>query len=198
MKIDVFKRTYDAPPVSEREILRYAGGREIDSSVEALLHTCLAEAEPQLCYQVCYRILEVTVTEDWCDFGLFSVESRMLAKNLIGCKRVLLFGATVGIGPDRLITRYGKISPSKALMHQAIGAERIEALCDRFCMDYQAENHVRLRPRFSPGYGDLPLDVQKNIFSVLDLMRHIGVALNDSLLMSPTKSVTAFVGIDEE
>lgn len=60
------------------------------------------------------------------------------------------------------------------------------------------ELDVRLKPRFSAGYGDLPLEVQKDIFRVLDCPRKIGLTLNDSLLMSPTKSVTAIVGIEDE
>lgn len=54
------------------------------------------------------------------------------------------------------------------------------------------------RPRFSPGYGDLPLSAQREIFAVLDCGKRIGLMLNDSLLMSPSKSVTAFVGIGGE
>ena len=80
-------------------------------------------------------------------------------------------------------------------MMQAIGAERIEALCDAFCDDMEKEMGVSLRPRFSPGYGDLPLSVQKDIISLLEAPKRIGLSLNDSLLMSPTKSVTAFAGI---
>lgn len=196
MKLDVLIRTYDAPPVSEREILRYAGCREADPTVEALLHTCFAEAEPKLTYQVCYRELPVKIADGVCDFGCFSVTSAKLSKQLNGCKNVLLLGATVGIGLDQLIARYGKISPAKALLFQAIGAERIEALCDAFGEDFEAETHTKLRSRFSPGYGDLPMDVQKDIFSVLDPTRHIGLFLTDRLLMSPTKSVTAFIGIE--
>ena len=187
---------YEAPSVRREEILRYAGGQGSDSSIDSLLQTCLEEAMPSLRYQVCYRLLDVTATEETCDFGLFRVASKSLAKNLNGCKQVILLAATVGVGPDRFVSRYGKISPAKALMHQAIGAERIEALCDHFCKEYETKHHVHLRPRFSSGYGDLPLDAQKHIFAVLDPMRHIGLCLNDSLLMSPTKSVTAFVGID--
>ena len=57
------------------------------------------------------------------------------------------------------------------------------------------EYNTGLEPRFSPGYGDLPLSAQKNIFAVLDPERRIGLTLNSSLLMSPSKSVTAFVGL---
>jgi len=49
--------------------------------------------------------------------------------------------------------------------------------------------------RFSPGYGDLPLDYQRTLLSVLDTSRKIGVSLTDSLLMVPSKSVSAIVGV---
>ena len=89
--------------------------------------------------------------------------------------------------------KYSKISPVKALIFQAIGAERIEKLCDVFCKDIAKER--KTKPRFSPGFGDLPLTIQKDIFAALDCGKNIGLSLTDSMLMSPTKSVTAIVGI---
>ena len=125
-------------------------------------------------------------------------DSQGLCRNLQGCDKVILFAATVGLAPDRLIARYGRLSPTKALCMQAIGADRIESLCDAFCdelaADYAAEGY-QLRPRFSPGYGDFPLDAQKAFFQALDCHRKIGLSLNDSLLMSPSKSVTALIGL---
>ena len=55
-----------------------------------------------------------------------------------------------------------------------------------------------MKPRFSPGYGDLSLEMQRDIFRVLDCPRKIGLTLNESLLMSPSKSVTAIIGISGE
>ena len=80
----------------------------------------------------------------------------------------------------------------------AIGAERIESLCD--CLQQQLSAHFAseglfLQRRFSPGYGDLPLAMQREIFQVLDCSRQLGLSLNDSLLMSPSKSVTALAGL---
>ena len=51
------------------------------------------------------------------------------------------------------------------------------------------------RPRFSCGYGDLPLSLQREIFPALQVTKNIGVTLTDGDLMMPTKSVTAIVGI---
>lgn len=198
MNLTVLSKIYPAPPFCEKEILRYAGCRENGTEVSALLKECLAEAGDSFSYKVCYCELSAEICGDICDFGLFKVKSQNLALNLKGCGRVILFAATVGVSPDRLVAKYTRLSPSKALLFQAIGAERIEALCDIFCADISAEYGVGLKPRFSAGYGDLPLDVQRDIFAILEPEKRIGLTLNQSLLMSPTKSVTAFVGIGGE
>lgn len=187
-------KTYTEPPFCEKEILRYAGCKNPDSEVLSLLHSCQEKVRTKLSYKVCYRELPLSVSESSCDFGFFTLHSKNLAGNLNDCKSVILFSATVGIEIDRLIAKYGRLSPSTALMLQAIGAERIEALCGAFCANMAEEKNVVLRPRFSPGYGDLPLEAQKDIFAVLECEKRIGLFLNDSLLMSPSKSVTAFVG----
>lgn len=191
-------RNIDVPPVNRKEVLRYAGCRVADENILKLLDEALQEALPVLAFKLCFSELLVNISGDICDFGAFSVGSKDLAKNLAGCEKVLIFGATLGVGIDRLITKYAKISPSKALMLQAVGAERIEALCDAFCKQIEMEKGFALRPRFSPGYGDLSLSVQADIINLLEAPKKIGLTLNNSLLMSPTKSVTAFVGIGEK
>ncbi len=196
MSLTVITKTYTAPEFNEKEALRYAGSKTTDAETKALLTSCLDEVWDKLCYRVCYCELEPDIKDDVCDFGAFKLKSKNLAGNLANCRSVVLFSATIGIEVDRLIFKYSRISPSKALMIQAIGAERIEALCDMFCADIKGETGAVLHPRFSPGYGDLPITVQKDIISVLDAPKWIGVTLNDSMMMSPSKSVTAFVGIE--
>ena len=183
-------------PINISDVLRYAGGKEDEKTV-ALIKECLKEAESTLSFGLCYRIFSVKITNRLCDFGAFKVTSSDLAKNLAGCHKVCIFGATLGAGFDRLLIKYSRLSPAKALILQGIGAERIEALCDAFCEHLRGEGYS-LKPRFSAGYGDLSLSTQKKIFTHLPLEKMLGITLNDSLLMSPTKSVTAFVGIMEE
>lgn len=186
--------SYIEPPISRREIARYAGGKECDE-LSALIDSCLSEALPQLSYRVCRRTFQIKLAENVIDMGFARVHSADLAKNLTACNEMILFAATIGIGIDRLISKYSKLSPAKALVMQAIGAERIEALCNLFCRDLENSGLI-LHPRFSPGYGDLPLEFQKDIFAILDCNRKIGLTLSRSMLMSPTKSVTAIVGIE--
>ena len=189
-------KTYNAPPINTKEILRYAGGGNNDNTIK-LLNDCINEATNVLSYKVCYCQLPITINNDICDFGVFKLKSQNLAANLKDCINVIVMGATVGIELDRLIIKYSHLSPTKALLLQALGAERIEALCDTLCTDKQNTLKIALKPRFSAGYGDLLLDTQKQIFALLSLPKHIGLTLNNSLIMSPTKSVTAFIGIQE-
>ena len=194
----VYTEAFDLPAVDTAEIFRYAGVRTASVELEQLMEDALSEAAPLLTGKVCWAEFPVSSTQEMLDLGFAKVHSASLSRNLSGCDRILVFGATVGLALDRLIVRYGHTAPSKALMLQAIGAERIEALCDAFCEKLRQEAAIRglhLRPRFSPGYGDLPLELQTDIFRVLDCSRRIGLTLNESLLMSPSKSVTAIVGL---
>lgn len=194
MSITVLTKIYDPPEINRKEILRYAGCKEANGEIISLLDDSIKETADKLTYKVCFCELSVNICGNICDFDAFKVESSDLALNLKDCKRVILFAATVGLELDRLIARYSKISPAKALLIQSVGAERIEALCDGFSEDIKRAGGI-LKPRFSPGYGDLPLDTQEKIFAVLCPFKNIGLTLNDSKVMSPSKSVTAFMGI---
>lgn len=196
----VLVRSYDAPPIDRREIIRYMGARELTDELEALLDACLKEAEGRLRYAVCWREIPVSVDGNRVELGFAAVESSALAGRLCGCGTAVVFAATVGLELDRLIARYGRLQPVKALIFQAIGAERIEALCDVFCADVRRQAQERgesTRQRFSPGYGNVPLTLQEDLFRVLDCSRKIGLTLNGSLLMTPTKSVTALIGVEK-
>ena len=193
-------KEYTAPEMNRREIYRYMQAKPC-GELESLLDRALALSKDKLCYKVCYTELPVSECGGMLDLGFATTDSQDLKKCLDNCEKIILFAATVGIELDRLILRYGRLEPSVALCLQAIGAERVESLCDSFCNDmadqYALSGKI-LRPRFSAGYGDLPLSLQREIINTLQTPKHIGVTLNESLLMSPSKSVTAIIGIKGE
>lgn len=192
----VLIKEYAAPAADIRAILRYAGVRDDAPDMIALANDCFAQAKSQLTYRVCYAEFPLAFGEDGVlDFGFGRVRSETLSRHLVGCGSVVVFAATVGLSLDRLIARCATQSPSRAVMLDAVGIERVEALCDTFCRDVAEQTGKALTARFSPGYGDLPLAFQHEIFRALDVPRRIGISLNESLLMSPSKSVTAIVGI---
>jgi hypothetical protein len=189
------------PEVDRREVLRYAGVRESNPEIEQMLDQCLSISNGKLSGKVCYRIFEAKAEVDAYDLGFTKTTSRSLVKTIDGCERVLVFCATVGADFDRLISKYSIISPSVAVLLQALGTERVEALCDAFCDEMKAEAGKRggfTRPRFSAGYGDLPLSLQREIFRALSPEKHIGAYLRESLIASPSKTVTAIIGVGKK
>ncbi|MBQ3124929.1 MAG: Vitamin B12 dependent methionine synthase activation subunit [Clostridia bacterium] len=192
----VLTKVYNPMPFNKKEILRYAGVKGNVPEIDAVLEECIAETDGKLSYKVCYAESDISHSDEGTDLGFMKTTSKDLAKNLEGCTQIIVFAATVGIELDRLIAKYSRVSPVKALIFQAIGAERIEALCDVFSEDITA--YKKSKPRFSAGYGDFPLEAQKEIFAYLEPNRKIGLTLNNSLLMSPSKSVTAIIGISQE
>ncbi len=196
----VYIKALSAPPISRKEVLRYAGALSETAEISTLLDECIAEAEGKFSYNVCYKELSVCECDGALDLGFCKVSSHALSKNLSGCKKIILFAATVGVEIDRLIARASAISPAKAAIFQALGSERVEALCDAFNDEIRKEAATRgysTHPRVSAGYGDIPLEMQRDIFRALECTKKIGISLGESLLMSPSKSVTAIIGLQE-
>ena len=79
---------------------------------------------------------------------------------------------------------------------QAASAQKIEEVCDDAEKSIIAQYGCTLRQRYSPGYFDLDITEQKKFFSLLELQKRIGLTLTDTCEMVPTKSVTAFIGLD--
>ncbi len=193
-------KEYTAPEINRREIYRYMQAKPCDN-LESLIERAQALLQGKLSYKVCYTELAVSECDGVLDLGFAKTDSKDLKKCLDGCEGIILSAATVGVELDRLILRYGRLEPSLALCLQAIGAERVESLCDVFCNDMAGQYATigkLLCPRFSAGYGDLPLSLQRDIINILQTPKNIGVTLNESLLMSPSKSVTAIIGIKGE
>lgn len=182
--------------INEKEAYMYMGLRSKapDEQVEGLFSSCLDEVKNSVSYKACFT--EVTLAfpkENEVFLGFGTVKSEKLFKHLQECKTAYIFAATAGMGIDRLITRYQVFSPSKSLMIDAIGSAAVEGWCNRINADLV--NGRKAKSRFSPGYGDLSLEYQKDILEYLDAYRKIGISLSDTLFMTPTKSVTAIIGV---
>lgn len=187
--------------MNRREVLRYLGygGQSPDEQVSALLQECWDELTAAAAPRCLSRSFDLCFfEEDGIDASCFQTHSKSLRKNLEDCEQVLLFAATLGAQADLLIQKYNRLQMSKAVILQAEAAAMLEDYCNRenarLKDSYEAEGWY-LRPRFSPGYGDFPLECQRTLIAGLEAGKRIGITLTDSLLMVPAKSVTAVIGI---
>ena len=116
----------------------------------------------------------------------------------LGEVEVVFLCGTIGAEFDAWQRRLSVLSAADAFLSQQIGLEAVEKVMDGLEEEIRKEVEVegkRLRPRRSPGYGDLPIELSRTILNELDAPRKIGVSITDSNLLVPSKSVTAICEI---
>ena len=184
-------------PFDDKEILRYAMLPSFAPKPEELpLQECLKAAKGAAQCRAVWRRYPLIQDGDTLDLGFARTDSRDLKQHLEGCGEILLFACTAGAETDRRIARAKLLSPARSLLMHAIGAQQVEGGCDRLCERLARQFPDRLlTDRFSPGYGDLTLEMQRDVMAALDCGRTVGITLTDSLLMTPSKSVTAIIGM---
>ena len=189
--------------IRTKEVIRYLGYgkhtvdekilRAIEESFEELVRVAETKSVSQI-YDLDLKNENLLVIEN------VEISSANLQTNLKGCKQVVLFAATLGIEVDRLIRKTQIVDMAKAVVIQACAATLLEEYCDELQMEIaelMKEQRKFIRPRFSPGYGDFSISHQKDILSLLNTPKTIGLSMTDSYMLTPTKSVTAVIGISD-
>lgn len=189
--------------IRTREAVRYLGyGRNaIDERTLKMIQESFAELEQIADARFVYRIFEISFEqENVLKIGKTTIESKNLSKNLKDCHSVVVFGATLGTGVDRLMKKYSLTDMSKVVVLQACAAAMLEEYCDRAQVEIEngLDEGLKLRPRFSPGYGDFSILCQNDLLMMLDASKKIGLTVTDSFMLTPVKSVTALMGISEK
>jgi hypothetical protein len=173
--------------------LRYLGYRgqeitpELNERMVAMSDRCEAVARPASVVQA-YSAKSLPL----------SLPGSDIAKHLRDAREVVLFAVTIGHDVDKELRRLGVVDPVGQVLFDAAATAAIEREADRVEARIRADAAERgmfCSWRFSPGYGDLPLEVQPVFLQSLDASRRLGITLTSGNLMVPTKSVTAFVGI---
>ncbi|MDO4743728.1 MAG: Vitamin B12 dependent methionine synthase activation subunit [bacterium] len=182
------------------DILRYMGYADSvpDGTVLHLIEDFLKSAEQVITYKICYLKQNICIKKDVVDFGFMKPKSSTLAGHLSGCSQAVIFAATIGTMFDREFISASQISALNSLVIDSIGTAAVEALCDKFCNDLSADGMIKskMRFRYSAGYGDFSIEHQSDILRSLDSFRKIGLTTTQNLMLTPTKSVTAVIGVD--
>ncbi len=204
-------QSYDICSMEKSEVLRYMGyqGQDYDSSLDDLIEQGMNRAIEVARPRGVVRVFDVA-GEDRTPEGKFVVALKDTAltlsgssmeKHLHGARAVGVFAVTLGMADERelrrlsLTDRLGHVifdAASTTLVERAADAAEADVVCQ------VQERGLFTNFRFSPGYGDLSMQTQPVLLAALDAQRQLGITLSKTLLMTPTKSVTAIVGLFEE
>jgi len=186
----------DSLTIDRKEVLRYLRytNNQIDRGVANLIDSVEKEvmslSRPKAVY--CESSVELSGS-NIVKLEFLEIKSKNLFIFLKECKKVIMFAATIGIEIDRKIEKYSAINQLKSTIYHSVGSALVESFCDY--VSKVVTNKKTILKRYSPGYGDLSLEYQRPILNILDANKKVGISLNDSYIMSPSKSVTAFIGL---
>ena len=185
--------------LNANQILKYLGyssSDTIDAQTQADLEDGInlihEKAQPKYVFKKYnqFKISKEVITLD----NHFIIDSKDLSNHLKASNNIFILAITLGIQIEQLIKKEILVNPSKGIILDAIASEYIEKCADKACKEIVSITKGFRNTRFSPGYGDLSLSVQEKIIKTLDTERKIGLYCNDSFLLLPSKSITAFFG----
>lgn len=188
--------------INRAEAFRYMGHKdgEITESITVLADECEQRLLSAVAPKFVYAVFDIEHTADGVSVSNtpLVLKGNDVASHLQSCEKCVLLAATLGAGADSVIRGYESAAMEKAVIADCLASAAIEQVCDL------AETEIRQKLsgqnftwRFSPGYGDLPLDIQRDFLNVLNAPKRIGLTVTDSLILIPRKSVTAVIGVSE-
>ena len=182
------------------EALRYMRAAEADPETRRLAEETAGMLESRLHPRFLWRAFRISREgqENCLEEAGIRLPGNLAGKMLAECDTAVLLVCTLGAGFDRMMKEWEARDMAKAAVMDVCGSAWTEAVCD------EAETEIRgrfpgkyLTDRFSPGYGDLPLSLQADFLQVLDAGRKLGMTVNESFLLLPSKSVTAVIGLSD-
>lgn len=184
--------------LNENEILKYLNyrGQEYGTDVRAQISRCIGEVMNASAPRLVWKRL--VVRDGKCDSR--ALQGNTMKKILEASEEIVLMGVTLGAAVERLLMRQEVVNMADAVIMDSCASTAVENVCNNFEADLRQaveKEGLFLSDRFSPGYGDFPLDAQRDLCAELDTARRIGVSLSPSLMLVPRKSVTAVLGISK-
>ena len=191
-------------PINKNEAVRYLvyGKNLPDENISNMIDKCELVLRNDLNPSYVYKIFgkEITAGGNIKLSGSHVIfYGSDINKHLDKCDKILLLCATLSQQADKII-RLAQISNiTEALIYDALSSAAVEQVCDTACEEvYSKFPGYFQTKRFSPGYGDFPLDVQKEFLEITDATRKTGMTVNDGNILIPMKSVTAVIGLSDQ
>lgn len=184
--------------INRAEALRYMGySKGIDlTDIEELLDSCEKELLSVIKPRYCYRIFDIDIMDSVvlkdCTLRLTGKDIR---EHLKDCNKAVIFAATLSSDVDRLINRYKIKDMTSALILDCMASAAIEQVCNM--AEKEITGGKNMTWRFSPGYGDLPIELQRDFISSINAEKLVGLTVTDSNILMPRKSVTAVIGLSD-
>lgn len=186
--------------LNRNDAIRYMGYKDEtpDRKISDIMDECESVLLKAIKPRYIYKVFDLEKTNEAIAVSGTSLlfEGKDIKSHLSECDKCVLMCATLSVDADKQILSYEATDMTKAVICDCLASAAVEQVCNI------AESEIKEKLknyyftwRFSPGYGDFPLEIQHGFLKVLDAGKRIGVNSTDSMILIPRKSVTAVIGI---
>ncbi|MCT4660863.1 MAG: methionine synthase [Tissierellales bacterium] len=187
--------------IEEREVLRYLGYGKHDADEYTLnvIDECRNELREIAELRYIYRVFDIEKSERRIEISRtkLSLEGNSIVTHLLESDKCALMAVTLGTFLDRRLIKYSKVDTHRGLILDACATVMVEEICDfveKEIEEIALNEGFCITRRFSPGYGDLSIEIQSEFLNAIQSQRSIGITVNSSSILIPRKSVTAIIG----
>lgn len=187
--------------IDKKEVLRYLGhkghefSKEIDIKIDFLIENAYSVCNPKSMWGVFEPEFKDKV---YLKGTSIAFEGKDIYSHLEGAKKVGVLAVTAGINAEREIMKFQQFDMVSAVIADAVFDAYTESLADdtqQEIVAFATKQKLFTNSRYSPGYGDFPLEAQKDFERLLNLNKTIGLSVTENNLLIPRKSVTAVIGL---
>ena len=183
--------------VDSKETRRYAGLNRAENFDETKILEACDDARVLISPRSVWEVYSYDCENQLVNEKI-SLHGKSIGKHLIGCEKIICLSATVGIDIENEITsRFNSGSYTDAILLDAAATSAVEQVANSLENSIKqtfSKQGYKTRWRFSPGYGDFPLEDQTEVFK-LACADKIGIELTESMMLEPRKSITAVIGL---
>ncbi len=184
--------------IDRSELLRYLGyngcakvDENIEREIEYSCDAILCASDVRYTY-VCRAYSDIEKAD--------LLQGEDIKKHLLGCDNVIILALTIGAEVENLIRSSQAVDALRPVILDACASVAVEMAAD-ICIDELKKEYEKqslyLTDRFSPGYGDFPIEKQHLLLKIVDAPRKIGLCATKSSILTPRKSITALIGVSK-
>src|SRR6056297_1320333 len=193
--------------IAEQEVLRYLGYpqaliHEIHPDIKKIVREEIEQTYPLLGSRGKYQFLDIiSISEN----GIIVTEqdhkfkvSKKMIDLLKNAEYLILMVVTIGLKTEKAVKeKFRQGNHVRAMVLDAAGTVAVKTAgqwLNHFIEEENSREDLKFSRYFEPGSGDWDIREQKQIFEILKPER-IGIKLNPSFMMNPTKSLSWIRGI---
>ena len=200
----------DLIEIDEREVLRYLQykNQNIDDNLSNKIKKCIERTKEIINPKFIIRKYGIKKSntanvkkEVYLEGVNLTLQSDDIYNLLLECDECILMSVTLGLEIEIEIRKLTYTDLTKGIITDACATTAVEEVCD-IVQDHIAKKLLKeykyITDRYSPGYGDLPIEKNVDINNILNSQKEIGLTVTNNGIMIPRKSVVALIGVSSK